>query len=97
MDPEGLALRNPSGCSFSEPMFRESSGKANVSFGDGGLLPTLVGLNLTGERPLRPLSTASSFRGTFFRTMGLKAAAGRLLEAVDDMPSAAPVAVLNYG
>jgi hypothetical protein len=35
--------------------------------------------------------------GDFFRTMGLKAAAGRLFDAADDKPSAAPVAVLNYG
>jgi hypothetical protein len=29
--------------------------------------------------------------------MGLKPAAGRLLETGDDTPSAAPVTVLNYG
>ena len=35
--------------------------------------------------------------GDFFRTMGLRAAAGRVFEANDDSPTAAPVAVLNYG
>jgi predicted permease len=35
--------------------------------------------------------------GDFFRTMGLKLALGRLLDTSDDTPSAAPVAVLNYG
>jgi predicted permease len=35
--------------------------------------------------------------GDFFHTMGLRAAAGRVFEASDDSPSAASVAVLNYG
>src|SRR5207249_2310880 len=34
--------------------------------------------------------------GDFFRTMGVKAAVGHVLEASDDSPTAAPVAVLNY-
>jgi predicted permease len=35
--------------------------------------------------------------GDFFRTMGVKAAAGRVFESSDDSPAATPVAVLNYG
>jgi putative ABC transport system permease protein len=35
--------------------------------------------------------------GDFFRTMGVKAAAGRVLEKSDDSAAATPVAVLNYG
>src|SRR5262249_41575174 len=35
--------------------------------------------------------------GDFFHTLGLKPAFGRLLEVADDSPTAAPVAVLNYG
>src|SRR5581483_1318781 len=41
--------------------------------------------------------TGQLVSGDFFRTLGLKPAAGRLLEIADDSPNAAPVAVLNYG
>ncbi len=85
---------NPYGCSFSEPMFREIA-QANVfaattAFANSGRL------NLTGNGPATVIN-GQLVSGDFFRTMGLKAAAGRLFEATDDKPSAAPVAVLNYG
>jgi predicted permease len=85
---------NPYGCSFSEPMFREIA-QANVlaataAFANSGRL------NLTGNGPATVIN-GQLVSGEFFRTMGLKAAAGRLFEAADDKPSAAPVAVLNYG
>src|SRR5258706_4372783 len=85
---------NPYGCSFSEPMFREIA-QANVfaattAFANSGRL------NLTGNGPATVIN-GQLVSGEFFRTMGLKAAAGRLFEAADDTPSAAPVAVLNYG
>ncbi|MGH9468287.1 MAG: ABC transporter permease [Terriglobales bacterium] len=35
--------------------------------------------------------------GNYFRTLGVKAFAGRLLDAGDGQPSSAPVAVLSYG
>src|SRR5882762_9399681 len=85
---------NPYGCSFSEPMFREIA-QANIfaattAFANSGRL------NLTGNGPATVINGQLA-SGEFFRTMGLKAAAGRLFEAADDKPSAAPVAVLNYG
>src|SRR5437868_4777136 len=85
---------NPYGCSFSEPLFREIA-QANIfsattAFANSGLL------NLTGNGPATVIN-GQLVSGEFFRTMGLKAAAGRLFEAADDTPSAAPVAVLNYG
>src|SRR5216684_3057859 len=85
---------NPSGCSFSEPMFREIA-QANVflataAFANSGRL------NLTGNGPATVIN-GQLVSGDFFHTMGLKAAAGRLFDAADDTPSAAPVAVLNYG
>ena len=85
---------NPYGCSFSEPMFREIA-QANIfaattAFANSGRL------NLTGNGPATVIN-GQLVSGEFFRTMGLKAAAGRLFEAADDTPSAAPVAVLNYG
>ena len=85
---------NPYGCSFSEPMFREIA-EANVfaattAFANSGRL------NLTGNGTATVIN-GQLVSGNFFRTMGLKAAAGRLFEVSDDKLSAAPVAVLNYG
>jgi predicted permease len=85
---------NPSGCSFSEPMFREME-KANVFSG----LAAFAGagrLNLTGNGPASVLS-GQVVSGDFFHGLGVKASAGRLLQPSDDSPSATSVAVLNYG
>ena len=86
---------NPSGCSFSEPMFREiekSSQFAGVAaFSNSGPL-SLTG----GDGPATTVS-GQVVSGGFFRTLGLKAAAGRVFEPADDSPTAPPVAVLNYG
>src|SRR6267378_2550025 len=85
---------NPYGCSFSEPMFREIAQAdifaATTAFANSGRL------NLTGNGTATIIN-GQLVSGDFFRTMGLKAAAGRLFEVTDDKPSAAPVAVLNYG
>jgi predicted permease len=85
---------NPSGCSFSEPLFREIA-QANV-FGKTAAFANSGRLNLTGNGPATVIN-GQLVSGDFFRTMGLKPTAGRLFEAEDDKPSAAPVAVLNYG
>jgi predicted permease len=85
---------NPSGCSFSEPMFRKIV-QANVFSGTAAFANT-GRLNLTGNGPAAVIG-GQLVSGDFFRTMGLKAAVGRLLDAADDTPSAAPVTVLNYG
>src|ERR1700730_6344451 len=85
---------NPYGCSFSEPMFREIT-QANV-FAATTAFANAGRLNLTGNGPATVIN-GQLVSGDFFRTMGLKAAAGRLFEATDDTPSATPVAVLNYG
>jgi predicted permease len=85
---------HPSGCSFSEPMFREIAQadvfSATAAFANSGRL------NLTGNGPATVIN-GQLVSGDFFRTMGLKPALGRLLDASDDTPSATPVAVLNYG
>src|SRR5579863_9071025 len=75
-------------------MFREIA-KANVFSGTAAFANT-GRLNLTGNGPATVIN-GQLVSGDFFRTMGLKAAAGRLIDVTDDMPSAAPVAVLNYG
>jgi predicted permease len=75
-------------------MFRELA-QTNV-FSGTAAFATAGRLNLTGNGPATVIN-GQLVSGDFFRTMGLKAAAGRLLEAADDTPSAAPVTVLNYG
>src|SRR6266446_685327 len=89
-----FGARNPSGCSFSEPMFRVIA-QANV-FSATAAFANSGRLNVTGNGPATVIN-GQLVSGDFFRTMGLKAAAGRLFEAADDKPSAAPVAMLNYG
>jgi predicted permease len=85
---------NPTGCSFSEPMFREIA-QANIFSGTAAFANT-GRLDLTGNGPASVVN-GQLVSGDFFRTMGLRAAVGRLLNASDDTVSAAPVAVLNYG
>jgi|HubBroStandDraft_1064217.scaffolds.fasta_scaffold25046_1 predicted permease len=90
----GRGAENPTGCSFSEPLFR-SLAAANpfsgiAAFANAGRL------DLSGNGPASVISGQLA-SGDFFRTMGVKAAVGRMFEPSDDSPSAAPVAVLNYG
>jgi len=89
-----LGAKNPGGCSFSEPMFREIA-KANV-FSATAAFANSGRLNLTGNGAAAVIN-GQLVSGDFFHTLGLKAATGRLIDTTDDMPSAAPVAVLNYG
>jgi predicted permease len=85
---------NPSGCSFSEPMFREIANANQFSgvaaFANSGPLA------LTGNGPASMIN-GQLVSGDFFRTMGVKAAAGRVFETGDDSAAAPPVAMLNYG
>jgi len=53
-------------------------------------------LALTGNGPASMIS-GQLVSGDFFHTLGLKPAVGRVLELSDDSPTAAPVAMLNYG
>jgi predicted permease len=94
--PGGL---NPSGCSLSEPMFRHIA-QAGVfsevaAFGNAGSIGA-GDLDLTGRGGASVIA-GQVVSGDFFHTLGVKPAAGRLLEESDDSPSAASVAVLNYG
>src|SRR3989441_920015 len=84
---------NPTGCSFSEPMFREIA-QVNV-FSATAAFANTGRLNLTGNGPATVIN-GQLVSGEFFHSLGLKAAAGRLVDTADDTPSAAPVAVLNY-
>src|SRR2546429_4706017 len=52
-------------------------------------------LALTGNGPASMIS-GQLVSGDFFNTLGLRAAAGRVLELSDDSPTAAPVAGVHY-
>jgi predicted permease len=85
---------NPSGCSLSEPMFREME-QAKV-FSGVAAFANAGRLDLAGNGPASVIS-GQVVSGDFFRTLGVKAFVGRVLQPSDDSPSAASVAVLNYG
>ena len=90
----GHRLQNPSGCSFSEPFFRRLA--QQNAFPEVAAFANSGRLDLTGNGPATVIN-GQVVSGDFFRTMGVKTAAGRLIEPGDDTPTAAPVAVLNYG
>ncbi len=85
---------NPSGCSFSEPLFRRMA--ETNAFSGIAAFANAGRLNLTGNGPASVINGQVA-SGDFFRTMGVKAAVGRVFAPSDDSPSAAAVAVLNYG
>ena len=94
LDPESGGA-NPSGCSFSEPMFQEIR-RTNV-FSAVGAFASLGpdSLDLSGNGAATGIK-GELVSGDFFHTMGVKAALGRLLEPADNAPSAPAVAVLSY-
>ncbi|HET9741584.1 MAG TPA: ADOP family duplicated permease [Terriglobales bacterium] len=94
--PQELDFRpnNPSGCSFSEPVFRKMQ-QTNV-FSGMAAFANSGRLDLTRNGPATVINGQLA-SGDFFQTLGIKAAAGRLFVPSDDVPAASPVAVLNYG
>jgi hypothetical protein len=80
-----FGARNPTGCSFSEPMFREIA-QASV-FSGTAAFANAGRLNLTGNGAATVIN-GQLVSGDFFRTTGLKAALGRLFDTTDDTPAA---------
>ncbi len=85
---------NPSGTSFSFPFF-EQVRKSNA-FDSVAAFAGAGALAMSGNGPATSVA-GQKVSGDFFRTLGVRAAAGRLLEPADDQPSSAPALVLNYG
>jgi hypothetical protein len=83
------------GCSFSYAMFREFQ-SLRGAFSGIAALGGVAQLNLTGNGPAS-IVRGELVSGEFFDTLGVGAALGRTLDASDDKPGAAPVAVLGYG
>jgi predicted permease len=88
------SVSGASGCSFSEPMFRQI--ERSNAFAGASAFASAGQLNLTGNGPAT-LVNGQFVSGDFFQTTGVKGALGRVVFASDDAASATPVAVLSYG
>ncbi len=84
-----------SGCSFSFPMFKEIRSQAKLFSGVTAFAGPAQ-LDLSGNGPASMVD-GEIVSGEFFQTLGVGAALGRTLEPADDMPTAEPAVVLNYG
>jgi predicted permease len=82
-----------SGCSFSEPMFRQI--ERSDAFAGASAFAGAGQLNLTGNGPAT-LVNGQFVSGDFFQTTGVKAALGRVIFPTDDSASAPPVVLLSY-
>jgi putative ABC transport system permease protein len=87
---QGIGMEN---ANFSIPELRDLQGRVKTlnAFGDFSTIPfTMIGM---GEpRVVR----AGVVGGSYFSVMGLRPVRGRLIDATDDGPKAAGVAVLTY-
>jgi predicted permease len=83
------------GCSLSEPLVEDMRSKTNV-FSGFATFASAGPLNLSGNGPASQ-ARAECVSGDYFETLGVHAAAGRMLQAADDTVMAPAVAVLNYG
>ena len=90
-EPNGGAATS---CSFSEPFFNDVAAHVDAfshvaAFANGGQL------DLSGNGTASVL-TSEAVSGDFFSMLGVRAAAGRLIQPGDDTVSAQPVVVLSY-
>jgi predicted permease len=84
-----------SGCSLSMPFFNNVASQVSA-------FSSVAAFANAGQIDLSGNGTASVLRGQavsggFFRLLGIRAAAGRLIAPSDDSMSAQPVVVLNHG
>ncbi len=86
---------NYNGCSVSAPMFREMEGRTDL-FSSAMAFAGPAGLDLSGNGTAT-IARGELVSGSYFETLGVPAAVGRILEPADEQPGAAPVAVLDYG
>lgn len=82
------------GCSFSLPVFKDIRSQTTAFSRLAGFAGPFQ-FNLSGNGPARMVRGVIVV-GDYFSTLGVNAAVGRLLDATDDNPSAAPALVLSY-
>ncbi|HEV2306117.1 MAG TPA: ABC transporter permease [Candidatus Acidoferrales bacterium] len=90
----GSKQAESSSCSFSEPFFHDIASHIDA-FSDVAAFSSEGELTWGGVGAVRILN-AQTVSGTFFPTLGVTPAAGRLIQPSDDTASAPPVLVLNY-
>ena len=82
------------GCSLSYPFFQQIQQQKNL-FSSTAAFAGTVALNVSGNGTAA-MAQGEIVSGSFFETMGVRAALGRLLDAEDDKPGAPATAVLTY-
>ena len=82
-------------CSFSQPFFDDVASQIGA-FSSAAAFANTGQIDLSGNGTASVLS-GQAVSGEFFRLLGIRAAAGRLIAPSDDAVSAQPVVVLNYG
>ncbi len=86
---------NWNGCSVPTAMFRTMQSRTDL-FSNAMAFAGPAGLDLSGNGAAS-IARGLLVSGSYFETLGVPAAVGRILEPADDQPGAAPVAVLDYG
>ncbi|MGH9432373.1 MAG: ADOP family duplicated permease [Terriglobia bacterium] len=92
--PGGNARTNPTGCSFPIPVFKKIQSETKA-FSSVAALAGPAELDLTGNGPAR-MASGEVVSGGYFSMLGVSAVVGRTIGPDDDLPNAAPVAVLSY-
>jgi predicted permease len=90
----GLKEPAPEGCSFSYPMFEQVRGQNNIFSAVFALVPSpQFGVSIDGHAGF---ANGEYVSGEFFRALGLRASAGRLLGPPDDSANAPLAVVLSH-
>ena len=84
-----------SSCSFPWQLYQEIESHA-AAFSSVMAFAGPAKLDLSGNGAAR-IAEGELVSGSYFHTLGVRAALGRTLQPRDDQPGAAPVVVLNYG
>jgi predicted permease len=91
-----FGIATPKSCSFSRPFYDQLRATHSDLFSGLTAAGGEVDLDLSGNGAAS-IAHGRVVAGNYFEVLGVRPALGRLLQAADDSPSAAPVAVLNYG
>ncbi len=90
----GLKEPVPEGCSFSYPMFEQVRAQNSIFSAVFALVPSpQFGVSIDGHAGF---ANGEYVSGEFFRALGLRASAGRLLGPPDDSANASLAVVLSY-
>jgi predicted permease len=91
-----FGAENLKSCSFSRPFYDELRASHSDLFSGVTAAGSEVELDLSGNGAAS-IAHGRVVAGNYFEVLGVRPALGRMLQAADDSPSAAPAAVLNYG